>query len=289
VRPGIHLVHKKPGETSFSLVRAFAESTRLRACHGGALDPFAEGLLLILAGPATRLFELLHPVPKTYEAEIGWGVETDNGDPLGAVVARGDASSLDPANLDSALIRHLGWREQIPPATSNKRVEGERAYVRAHRGEAVVLPPSRVYLHEAGFVAHDLPRSSRLRLVVRGGYYVRALVRDLGRELGCRGHLTALRRLSIGPWADPAGETKIVSGPDVLPWAPRRELGDEEERRIRPGASIPRGDLGEPGWRCPPGFPDPQAPVRAIHHRRLEALLRETRDGFVRAVDLRGV
>jgi tRNA pseudouridine55 synthase len=289
VRPGIHLVHKKPGETSFSLVRAFAESTGLRACHGGALDPFAEGLLLILAGPATRLFELLHPVPKTYQAGIAWGVETDNGDPLGQPVATGDASRLTQAELDSALIGHLGWREQVPPATSNKRVEGERAYLRAHRGEEVVLPPSRVYLHEARFLSHDLPRSSTLRLVTRGGYYVRALVRDLGRELGCRAHLTALRRLSIGPWADPAGEARIVSGPAVLPWAPRRELSDAEERRIRGGVAIPRGDLGEPEWRCPPGFPDPGPSVRAVFRGRLEALLSESPEGLVRSIDLRGI
>src|SRR3954470_12573846 len=218
VRPGIHLLHKRPGETSFSLVRAFAEKTGLRACHGGALDPFAEGLLLILAGPATRLFELLHPVPKTYQAEIAWGIETDNGDPLGVPVGHGDASPLEPAQLDSAVIQHLGWREQVPPATSNKRIEGERAYLRAHRGEEVVLPPSRVYLHEARFLAHDLPRSSRLRLVARGGYYVRALVRDLGREVGSRAHLTTLRRLSIGPWNDPAGDAQIVTGPGVIPW-----------------------------------------------------------------------
>jgi tRNA pseudouridine55 synthase len=282
-------VHKRPGETSFSLVRAFTESTGLRACHGGALDPFAEGLLLILAGPATRLFELLHPIPKTYQAEIAWGVETDNGDPLGTPVARGDASALQPAQLDSALIAHLGWREQVPPATSNKRVEGERAYARAHRGEEVVLPPSRVYLHEARFLAHDLPRSSRLRLVVRGGYYVRALVRDLGRKLGCRAHLTGLRRLAIGPWNVPAAAPQIVSGPAVLPWAPRREMTDEEERRIRGGAAIPAGCLGEPEWRCPPGFPDPEPPVRALHRGRLQALLRESSGGLVRAIDLRGI
>ena len=289
MRPGIHLVHKKPGETSFSLVRAFTGSTGLRACHGGVLDPFAEGLLLILAGPATRLFELLHPIPKTYEAEIAWGVETDNGDPLGTPVAQGDASSLEPAQLDSALIGHLGWREQVPPATSNKRVEGERAYVRAHRGEEVVLPPSRVYLHEARFLAHDLPRSSRLRLVVRGGYYVRALVRDLGRDLGCRAHLTALRRLSIGPWNDPAGEPEIISGPAVLPWVPRRNLTDEEERRIRGGAGIARGQVDAPEWPLPPGFPDPSAPVRGIFGGRLQALLRESPEGLVRAADLRGI
>jgi tRNA pseudouridine55 synthase len=289
VRPGIHLVHKKPGETSFSLVRTFTEQTGLRACHGGALDPFAEGLLLILAGPATKLFELLHAVPKTYEAEVAWGVETDNGDPLGKPIATGDASSLTVAALDSALIGHLGWREQVPPATSNKRVDGERAYVRAHRGEEVVLPPSRVYLHQARFVAHDLPRSSRLRIVVRGGYYVRALVRDLGRELGSRAHLTALRRVSIGPWNDPADDAQIVTGPAVIPWAPRRELSDAEERKVRGGGAIPRGEIAEPGWRCPPEFPDPQPPIRALYQGRLEALLRETPQGLVRAIDLRGL
>jgi tRNA pseudouridine55 synthase len=128
-----------------------------------------------------------------------------------------------------------------------------------------------------------------LRLVTRGGYYVRALVRDLGRELGCRAHLTALRRVSIGPWGDPPGEVQIISGHSVLPWAPRRELTDEEERRIRGGAAIPRGDLGEPEWRCPPGFPDPDAPLRAMRRGRLEALLRESPEGLVRAMDLRGI
>ena len=125
--------------------------------------------------------------------------------------------------------------------------------------------------------------------MVRGGYYVRALVRDLGRELGCRAHLTALRRLSIGPWSDSSGEPRIVSGPGVLPWAPRRELTDEEERRIRGGAAIPGGDLGQPEWRCPPGFPDPEPPVRAILGGRLLALLRESPGGLVRAIDLRGI
>ena len=81
----------------------------------------------------------------------------------------------------------------------------------------------------------------------------------------------------------------IISGPAVLPWASRRELTDEEERRIRGGAAIPAGDLGEPEWRCPPGFPDPEAPVRAILGGRLLALLRESPGGLVRAIDLRGI
>ena len=147
--PGIHLVHKAVGETSFSLVQAFMEEIRaagirrdkLPVCHGGALDPFAEGLVLLLAGQATRLMDLLHPVPKTYSATIAWGAETDNGDLLGRVVARGEPQGLTADRLTGALAEFVGWREQVPPATSNKRIDGERAYRKAHRGERVELPP----------------------------------------------------------------------------------------------------------------------------------------------------
>src|SRR4051812_42381593 len=98
--PGIHLLHKPVGPTSFSLVRdllADAEARqpgkRVRICHGGTLDPFASGLLLVLVGPATRLFDHLHAVPKVYEGAVRWGVETDNGDPLGRTTFTGDASA----------------------------------------------------------------------------------------------------------------------------------------------------------------------------------------------------
>ncbi len=190
--PGIHLVHKPEGPTSFSLVQECIESTpameggkRPRVCHGGTLDPFASGLLLILVEPATRLFDHLHAIPKVYEATVRWGIETDNGDPGGEETFTGDASGLNVEQLDAALATFVGWQDQIPHATSAKRIDGERAYLKAHRGETVVMPASRVYLHEARWLGHHLPGESRMRMVVRGGYYVRALARDLGRLLGC--------------------------------------------------------------------------------------------------------
>jgi tRNA pseudouridine55 synthase len=292
---GLYLLHKPRGATSFSLVQEFhAEVQRagirrdkLPACHGGALDPFAEGLLLLLAGPATRLMELLHPIPKEYEAEVAWGVETDNGDPGGRPVRQGSADALTAAALEAALPRFLGWQEQVPPATSNKRVEGERAWVRAHRGEQVVLPPSRVYLHEARWLSHDLPRASTLRLSCRGGYYVRALARDLGRALGCPAHLRALRRTAIGPWRDPGpGARSLVQGRALLPWCPWREVSEAEERRIEAGQPIARGEVAPPEWPLPAAFPDPQAPVRALCGPRLVALLREEGASLTRAVGL---
>jgi tRNA pseudouridine55 synthase len=284
------------GETSFTQVRAFMEEhqaegpgKKLPVCHGGTLDPFAEGLLLMLAGQATRLFELLHAVPKRYVAQVRWGAETDNGDLHGKVLSQGDTSGLTPEKLEAALTKFLGWQEQVPPATSAKKIGGEPAYKKAHRGEVVELPPSRVYLHEARWLSHELPHHSRLELSCRGGYYVRALARDLGRALGCGAHLTKLHRTAIGPWEDPGrGQRVWLHGRELLPWCPLRVLTDQEVGELRQERPIPRGAVQPPDWRLPKGFPDPQAPVRAMHQNRLAALLREEQDGLRGELELRG-
>jgi len=281
--PGVHLVHKAVGQTSFSLVQSFMEEVRaagirrdkLPVCHGGALDPFAEGLILLLAGQATRLMDLLHPIPKTYVATVAWGSETDNGDLLGRVVARGEGRSLTAERLDGALAEFVGWRDQVPPPTSNKRIDGERAYRKAHRGEPVELPPSRVYLHEARWLSHRLPESSTLFLVSGGGYYVRSLARDLGRATGARAHLTALRRVSVGPWEDPApGQRIAVVGAALFPWCASVHVDAQEVKALRAGKSIPRRPVEPAQWPLPAGFPDPGPPLRALHEGTLVAMLR---------------
>lgn len=295
IEPGIHLVHKPVGGTSFAIVKAFMREAReagqgkLAVGHGGTLDPFADGLLLILAGQATRLMELMHPLPKTYEATVAWGRETDTCDPLGQTVSEADASSLTPDALDAALRAFLGWHDQVPPATSAKKIGGEAAYKKAHRGEEVVLPPSRVYLHEAAWSSHDLPRSSVLRITCRGGFYVRSLARDLGRALGCGAHLATLRRTAIGPWSDPGLDRReLVTGEALVPWCRARRLDDDEARRLGQGQAIPLGTLEPPAWALPEGFPDPAAPLRGLHDGRLIALLKESDGGLRTTANLRG-
>jgi len=291
--PGVRLVRKETGESSFDVVRRFKDRARqdgepkLALGHGGTLDPFAEGLLLVLAGQATRLMELLHPLPKTYEADIAWGEETDTCDHLGLPVATGPGP--DPARLDGALAAFLGWADQVPPATSAKKIGGEAAYKKAHRGEEVVLPPSRVFLHEARWLAHDLPRRSTLRITCKGGFYVRSLARDLGRALGSPAHLCRLHRTAIGPWADPGpGGEVLVTGKAALPWCPARELTGEELDHLLHGRPIPLGAVEAPAWPFPAGFPDPGAPVAAHHEGRLMALLRERDGAFWTSANLRG-
>jgi tRNA pseudouridine55 synthase len=243
--------------------------------------------VLLLAGEATKLFDYLHAIPKTYVAQIAWGAETDTGDALGQEIG-GNDKGLAEADLQRALADQLGWREQVPPAHSNVRVDGERAYRKAWRGEPVSLPARRVYLHEAQWLQHDLPRSSTLRLSCRGGYYVRALARDLGRALGCGAHLMTLVREAVGPWRDPiAQERPHVRGAALLPWCRSRELTERDHRSLRAGESIDAAPLAEPAWLLPAGFPDPAAPVLGVQGGALLALLDERVGRLSLRLDLR--
>lgn len=295
IESGIHLVHKPVGGTSFAIVKDFMRAAReagqgkLAIGHGGTLDPFADGLLLILAGQATRLMELMHPLPKTYEATVVWGVETETCDHMGVVVSEGAASSLTPERLEVALQEFIGWREQIPPATSAKKIGGEAAYKKAHRGEEVILPPSRVFLHEAAWLSHELPKQSILRITCRGGFYVRSLARDLGRALGCGAHLAALHRTAIGPWSDPGlDHSAVITGEALIPWCRARRLDEDEVRRLGMGQPINTGAFEPPTWALPEGFPDPGSPIRALHEGKLMALLKEADDGLRTFANLRG-
>lgn len=294
IEPGIHLVHKAVGQSSFDVIRGFkrrafeAGQKKLALGHGGTLDPFADGLLLVLAGQATRLMELMHPLPKTYVAEIAWGAETDTCDLHGKAVSASEARP-SPEALEAALAPFLGWTDQVPPATSAKKIDGEAAYKKAHRGEDVVMKPCRVFLLSARWAAHDLPHHSTLELTCRGGYYVRSLARDLGRVLGCGAHLTALHRTAIGPWTDPGeGQERLLTGADLLPWCPSRLLTDEEAGHLGHGRGIAVGESMPPTWAMPDGFPDPGAPLRALHEGRLVALLKPAEEGLRTFANLRG-
>jgi len=295
MRSGIEPVYKPVGATSHDLVRAAraawtgSDGKPPRMCHGGTLDPFADGLLLLLWGPATQLMERLHDAPKVYEAEVSWGRETDTGDAGGITTLAADASPLTPARLEDALSEQLGWQLQVPPATSAKKIDGEPAYERAHRGEAVELPPSRVYLHSARWVDHTLPHRSRLQITCRGGYYVRALARDLGRALDCGAHLSALTRTAIGPWQLPSTTNvpTLIQGAALHPWLPVRLLSDQELGALRRGEAISSGQLQTRHWHPPEGFPLPPGVARAMHQNRLVAILEASPEGWRAAPLLR--
>ena len=281
---GVYLVHKPAGPSSFRRLKEVAPKD-LRNCHGGTLDPFASGLLLVLVEPATQVFDLLHDIPKVYDATIRWGIETENGDPTGKIAASGKVEPTAAA-IEQAMQSFIGWHEQIPPSTSAKRIDGERAYVRAHRGELLTLPASRVYLHSIQWLQHTLPHRSRVRLTVRGGYYIRSLVRDVGRMLGCFAHVEALHRIAIGPWRDPGGDA--VERAEPLPWLPARLLSDDDGHDLKAGRSIEAGEIESASWKPPELFPAPTDLMRGIHRDRLSFILKRSGNRLITNRLLRG-
>lgn len=195
--------------------------------HAGTLDPMATGLLVLGAGPATRLLTHLVGLNKTYVTTIRLGITTVTDDREGDRLETADEAlvarvAADPDRIAQAIKRLTGPIEQSPSAVSAIKVDGVRAYDRVRAGEDVELKarPVTIYAFEAGE-----PRLTRtedgiavidIDATVRcsTGTYIRALARDLGADLGVGGHLTALRRTEVGPFklegATPLGE--LVEG-----------------------------------------------------------------------------
>lgn len=190
---------KSKGRTSFDVVKRVRAATGVQKVgHAGTLDPNATGLLLILvARPATRLQEACMHLPKTYEATMCLGETTPSYDTETEVVERTDPSGVTQADLEKVRDNFLGTIDQIPPMYSAVKVDGERLYKKARRGETVERAPRQVRIHELTFTDWAPPALS-LRVKCSKGTYVRALARDLGETLGVGAHLTALRRTAIG-------------------------------------------------------------------------------------------
>lgn len=190
---------KPAGPTSHDVVdiarRALGER---RVGHLGTLDPFAKGLLVLVVGRATRLAPFAAEWPKTYEGVIRLGITTDTDDLTGSVVATAPWTGITPAQLAAVIGSFRGAYDQRPPAYSAVKIEGERAYRRARRGETVAPEPRPVEIRELELVEAAVP-DLQFRATVSAGTYLRSLARDIGAKLGCGAHLTALRRTAVGP------------------------------------------------------------------------------------------
>lgn len=193
---GILLVDKERGRTSHEVVDSVKWIAGGRVGHLGSLDPIATGLLLVSLGRATRLMEYLKDREKVYEAEFELGVTTDTDDSEGQETARA-AVGAGEAAVREALAKYVGTIEQRPPIFSAVKLGGVPSHKRARRGEGVEPVAREVVVHAIELLAYEPPRM-RLSIRCGSGFYVRALARDLGRDLGCGGIMTALRRVRIG-------------------------------------------------------------------------------------------
>lgn len=169
-----------------------------RAGHAGTLDPDATGLLAVALGEATKTVPYLTDALKAYDFTVNWGAETTTDDAAGEVTRR-SAARPAPADINAALAAFRGEIMQVPPAVSAVRVDGARAYDLAREGEAVELAPRPLWVEELT-LTEAREDSADFRMVCGKGGYVRSIARDLGRALGCLGHVATLRRVWSGPF-----------------------------------------------------------------------------------------
>jgi tRNA pseudouridine55 synthase len=175
--------------------------TAKRAGHAGTLDPLASGCLPIALGEATKTVPYVMDGRKTYQFTVRWGEERDTDDAEGRVV---ESQAKRPTEVDirALLPRFTGTIAQVPPRFSAVKIEGERAYDLARNGEEVQLVERPVDIHRLELVALPDLDHALFAAECGKGTYVRSLARDMGRALGCLGHVSALRRTSVGPFTE---------------------------------------------------------------------------------------
>ena len=170
-----------------------------KAGHGGTLDPLATGLLPIALGEATKTVQWAMDGRKKYEFRIKWGAETKTDDLEGEISA---LSELRPnqSRIASILNGFIGEITQVPPMYSALKIDGARAYDLARAGERPEMKPRQVLIEELRLIDGSNPDHADFEVVCGKGTYIRALARDMGRKLGCLGHLSMLRRTQVGPF-----------------------------------------------------------------------------------------
>lgn len=217
---GIVLLDKPPGLSSNQALQAVRRLLRAaKGGHTGALDPLATGLLPLCFGEATKLAGSLLGARKAYLAECRLGITTETADSEGELVQQRAVPELNETRIEAALAKLRGRIQQVPPMYSALRQGGERLYLKARRGETVEVPPREVDVYQLELMGRT---GDVLQLMVEcgSGTYVRSLAVDLGEDLGCGAHLTALRRI----WVDPFREPQMVTLPQLQLAA---EQGDE--------------------------------------------------------------
>ena len=196
-------IDKPAGITSFDVVRQVRRAAGIRKVgHAGTLDPAATGVLPIAIGDATKLIEELFDAEKAYRGVIRFGAATDTYDSDGEVVAYCDASAITSEQIEAQLDQFRGTIQQVPPAYSAVKRNGEPAYRAARRGEPLELDARPVTVYDLAIGDLDTSQAERPSITIdircSRGFYVRSLAHDLGASLGVGAHLDGLCRTAVG-------------------------------------------------------------------------------------------
>ena len=203
----ILLIDKPAGMTSFGVVarirRKLSEKAehRVKVGHTGTLDPFATGLMVILAGKKTKIAGDYSKLDKVYVATIKLGVTSTTGDPEGVITKKISSRSgfcvPDQELIEQILRSFVGEITQTPPIYSAIKINGERAYKLARKGRTPKIPDRKVIIYELELVSYSYP-DLVIRAHVSSGTYIRTLAEDIGKKLEIGAYTTELRRTKVG-------------------------------------------------------------------------------------------
>lgn len=247
------IVDKPQGWTSHDVVgRTRRLAGTRKVGHAGTLDPMATGVLVVGVNKATRLLTYIVGVSKTYEATIRLGENTVTDDAEGELVEARIAAAVTAEQIHEGVAALTGDIQQVPSSVSAIKVNGERSYARVRSGQDVDLPARPVTVSR--FEVHDIRRlrggkvqDVDVTVECSSGTYIRALARDLGEGLGVGGHLTALRRIRVGPYGidgartmeELATEFSLLALDDAArALFPNRELSAQEATELSFGRRI---------------------------------------------------
>ena len=200
---GILLVNKKKGMTSYDVIRkikfAFKEmDIKTKIGHSGTLDPFAEGLLIVLLGKYTRMSDYLMDLEKTYSGTFIQGVGTDTLDLDGEVIET--TNTLEPDVILSNISNFIGEQMQVPPFYSALKHNGKKLYEYARKGENITKPPRKIFIYDLS-IKKESSESFSFVTRVSKGTYVRKLIDDYTLSLGVASYLTSLKREKMGEFS----------------------------------------------------------------------------------------
>lgn len=247
---GILLVDKPAGITSHDVVYAVRRAFGQREVgHAGTLDPAATGLLVVALGEATRLLRFVEAADKAYDGTVCLGRATTTWDAEGETTAEAPCPpTLSRATLEAAAATLVGTIEQSVPAYSAVKVDGERLYAKARRGEVVEAPRRTVHVARLTLGRIELPHVE-LSTTVSKGTYVRALAVDLGAAVGLPAHLCALRRTRIGRYEVGAAQPlatlrgvpeELLSAESSVAHLPAIRLDEAAVRDVSHGRALSR-------------------------------------------------
>ncbi len=268
---GLVIVDKPQGITSHDVVARVRRLAGTRKVgHAGTLDPMATGILVLGINRATRLLGHLMLTDKTYHATLRLGQTTTTDDAEGEILTSVDAGQIKPEEIRQGLAAMVGDIDQRPSSVSAIKVDGQRAYARVRAGEQVELPPRRVRINSIDVI--DINGVEvEFKVSCSSGTYIRAIARDLGEALGVGGHLTSLRRTSVGSFDHGFTLEELSDDFTMVPIAqaaratfPTVELDESMSNDVRVGRKLTL-DLGAPGEVA---LFDPEGTFLALYKQR---------------------